>query len=90
MAELGEINGELLLQAVKATFDARKTHEIPGISPNFPASWSIPFRKLIEEVGLSYRSLEDANIAVMVFLNPIFPGKELGNWDPVHWAWRRE
>jgi hypothetical protein len=88
MAELGEIDGEILLQALHATFDARQTHPLPAILPDVPAGWAISFRKMADEMGLSYRSLEDAGNAAKVFLNPIISGDMRGRWDPVQWSWR--
>jgi hypothetical protein len=89
LAELGEMDGEHLLQALQATFYARQTHSLPIIFPDIPAGWAISFRKIADEVGLSYRSLEDASNAVKRFLNPILSGEVRGRWDPVRWSWRR-
>ena len=77
MAELGEVDGKLLVQAIQATFDARQTHSIPEKFPDMPTSWSLPFRKIAEEVDMNYRTLEDANNAVKRFLNPILSGERL-------------
>ncbi len=87
LAELGEIDGELLTRAIKATFDARQTHTLPINTPEFPSNWMVSFRKLADEVGLTYRYLQDANDAVKEFLNPIFSGETQGRWDPIQWTW---
>lgn len=88
MAELSEIDGELLVQALQATFDARQTHSLPAVFPDVPEGWTISFRKIADEVDLSYRSLEDASNAVKMFLNPISSGVMQGRWDPIQWSWR--
>jgi hypothetical protein len=88
MAELGEIDADLLMQALQATFDARRTHSLPVVFPDVPESWTIAFRKMADEIGLRYRSSEDASNAVKRFLNPILSGEERGRWDPSQWSWR--
>jgi hypothetical protein len=42
MAELGEIDADLLVQALQATFDARQTHSLPAVFPDIPEGWTIP------------------------------------------------
>jgi hypothetical protein len=75
-------------QALQATFDARQTHSLPAVFPDVPETWTVPFRKMADEIGLRYRSLEDASNAVKRFLNPILSGEERGRWDPSQWSWR--
>jgi hypothetical protein len=87
IAELGQMDGRLLQQALQATFDTRKTHALPTQFPDPPATWSAPFRRLAEETGLDYRMLSDASEAARVFLNPVLRGEAAGKWDPVTWSW---
>ena len=71
LAESGKIDSDRLSRAIQATFDARKTHSLPREIPDPPAEWSRPYQKLAAEVSLSYKTLEEANDAIKVFLNPI-------------------
>jgi hypothetical protein len=87
IAELRQMDGSLLQQALQATFDTRKTHSMPTQFPDPPSTWSTPFRRLAEETGLGYRMLSDASEAARVFLDPVLRGEAAGKWDPVAWSW---
>ena len=87
IAELREMDGQLLQQALQATFDTRKTHALPAQFPDPPSTWSTPFRRLAEETGLGCRTLGDASEAARVFLDPVLRGEVAGKWDPVAWSW---
>jgi hypothetical protein len=87
IAELGQMDGQLLHHALRATFDTRKTHGSPLRFPDPPSTWSAPFRRLAEETGLGYRTLSDAGEAARRFLDPVLQGEAAGTWDPVRWSW---
>ncbi len=87
IAGLRQMDGRLLQQALQATFDARKTHELPLHFADPPSSWSAPFRRLAEETGLGYRSLTDASEAARRFVDPVLQGEAAGTWDPANWSW---
>jgi hypothetical protein len=87
LAELGEIDGKLLWEALRATFENRKTHPLPNILPDTPASWITPYRKIAEDVKLGHITLEEANEAVKKFLTPVLSGEIEGKWDPGQWSW---
>jgi hypothetical protein len=87
IAELRQMDGPLLQQAMQATFDTRKTHSMPTQFPDPPSTWSTPFRRLAEETGLGYRMLSDASEAARVFLDPVLRSGAAGKWDPVAWSW---
>lgn len=87
LAELGKIDSDRLYRAIKATFDARKTHSLPREIPDPPTEWSRSFQKLAAEVSLIYQPLDQANIAVKRFLNPILGGMIIHQWDPGLWSW---
>ncbi len=87
MAQWQGLRAEKLHQAVQATFAARGTHSLPGQMPSPPASWSRPFRRLCEQTGLEYTSLEDADQAMRRFLDPVLSGQAAGPWNPVRWQW---
>ena len=87
IAELRQMDGPLLQQALQTTFDTRRTHPMPTQFPDPPATWSMPFRRLAEETGLGYRMLSDASEAARVFLDPVLRGGVAGKWDPMAWSW---
>ena len=87
IAELSQIDGRLLQQALQATFDTCKTHSMPTHFPDPPSTWSTPFRRLAEETGLGYRMLSDASEAARVFLDPVLRGEVARKWDPAAWSW---
>jgi hypothetical protein len=87
LAELGKIDSERLYLAIQATFDARKTHPLPREMPDPPVEWSRPYQKLAAEVSLRYQRLEEANIAIKRFLNPLIGGIKIHQWDPMTWSW---
>lgn len=88
LAEIGTIDSDHLYRAIQATFDARKTHQLPRQVPEPPIEWSRPFHRLATEVSLSYQTLGDANTAIKAFLNPLLSEKNLGQWNPGLWSWR--
>ncbi len=42
-----------LAEAVRITFDRRKTHALPKVLPQPPTSWQTPYNTLAKECGLS-------------------------------------
>jgi hypothetical protein len=77
LVELGKIDSDHLYHAIQATFDARKTHQLPREIPDPPVEWSRPFHRLATEVSLGYQTLGEANIAIEAFLNPLFSEKSI-------------
>lgn len=87
LAELGEIDGKHLWEALQSTFDHRQTHPLPGEFPDAPENWITPYRRIAADVKLNYPSLEDANEAARRFIDPILSGEIEGRWDPGQWTW---
>lgn len=52
LAEMGELESENLRQAIQATFDDLKTHELPRNVPLPTKDWALPFQKMANEVRL--------------------------------------
>jgi hypothetical protein len=88
IAELRQMDGQALAQALQATFDTRKTHASPLHLPDPPSMWAAPFRRLAEETGLDYQTLTEAGEAARRFLDPILRGEAVGVWDPLTWSWQ--
>lgn len=76
-----------LRRALQATFEARDTHALPRQMPPPPAAWSRPFRRLCEQTGLDYLSLDNAAQAMRRFLDPVLSGQARGTWNPIRWEW---
>ena len=76
-------------QALEATFSGRRTHALPLHLPDPPSSWSAPFPRLAEDVGLDYGTLSKAGEAARRFLDPMLRGEAVGAWDPVLWSCQR-
>ena len=60
------LDPEFLREAIKKTFQKRKTHEVPAVLEKPPESWRIRFGKLAEECGIRY-DLESAINRVQQF-----------------------
>jgi hypothetical protein len=48
---LGELDKRRILEALRLTFERRRTHDLASLVPP-PADWQIPFQALAEECGL--------------------------------------
>jgi hypothetical protein len=57
-------------EAIRITFDRRKTHSLPHTLPVPPAEWHRPYRALARECGLSGQ-VEDALAILGMFMQPI-------------------
>jgi hypothetical protein len=57
-------------EAIRLTFDRRKTHSLPDRLPVPPDEWQNPYRALARECGLSGQ-LEEAFVVLRMFVKPI-------------------
>ena len=57
-------------EAIRVTFECRKTHSLPGTLPVPSAEWQNPYRALARECNLSGQ-LEDAFAVLRMFMEPI-------------------
>lgn len=87
LAGFGILESETLMRAIKATFDVRQTHMLPTTIPPVPKDWSQPYKKMVEEAGLDYPTIDEANEALERFLNPLLDNYSRGIWDPTTWSW---
>ena len=88
IAGLKQMDGWALGCALRATFDARRTHSLPLRVPDPPSAWSAPFRRLAEETGLGCQTLTEAREAMRRFLVPVLQPDLAGTWDPQTWSWQ--
>lgn len=89
LAEMGEISGQKLTAAIKATFRNAGDKDIPHLIPPPPQTWVGGFRRLANEVGLSEYDLQSSYARIQQFLDPILTGeaKDL-LWNPESWSWK--
>jgi len=87
LAEMGELDSANLREAIQATFDDCKTHELPPEVPLPSKDWSRPFKKMAQEVELNIETLSDAGVALRKFLEPVFEDKTRKNWNSTKWSW---
>jgi predicted nucleotidyltransferase component of viral defense system len=59
LLRLGTLDRERLWEAIRTTFALRKTHPLPGLLPEPPASWEIPYRAMAADCSLDW-TLQDA------------------------------
>jgi len=89
LARMGELESVSLRQAIQATFDDRKTHELPVRVPQPSKEWLHPFLKMANEVRLEFESLSDAGEALQQFLEPALEVEALLIWNPKNWHWEQ-
>lgn len=65
------IDEETLVAAVRTIFDLRGTHEIPNKLGKSPTSASGSYRNLTRDLGLEWRTFDDALEAAQSFIDPI-------------------
>jgi hypothetical protein len=87
LARMGELDSVSLRQAIQATFEDRKTHELPLRVPLPPKDWSPPYLRMADEVGLEFDSLSNAGEALQQFIEPALEAKESVRWNPTNWHW---
>ena len=87
IAQENRLDAGLLYRSIQETFAVRQTHPLPSILPEPPSSWSLPYRKLAGEVGLSEDDLEAGFAKASRFINPILTGQDSGKWDPERQFW---
>lgn len=87
MAELGQMQGQLLRRALQATFSVRNTHALPDRLPDPPEDWDAPYRRLAKEQNMHFDTLPDAGQAVKAFIDPVLQSADSGMWDPLTWSW---
>jgi hypothetical protein len=82
-----EVDSVSLRQAIQATFEDRKTHELPLSVPRPSKDWSRSYRKMADEVGLEFDSLSNAGKALQQFIEPALKANVSVRWNPTNWHW---
>jgi len=86
IAELKQLDGQQLHNAITTTFRRRNTHAAPSKLPFPPAEWNVPYRQLAEMVGIPTQ-LAAGHRRVAALLDPILGGQTAGTWDPQRQQW---
>jgi hypothetical protein len=66
----GTLANDKIAEAIRVTFDRRKTHPLSNTLPVPPAEWQKPYEALARECGLSGQA-EDAFAVLRMFVKPI-------------------
>ena len=77
-----------LRRALRVTFDARGTHDLPPAMPAPPMNWAAPYKRLADQVGLQ-PDVAIGHQFVAAFLDPILGGSvgDEVRWDPATGSW---
>ncbi len=87
IASMGSLSSYKLARAVRATFAARATHEVPEEFPKPPRKWTGPYKKLTRELSLNWSTVEKAGVAAALFLDPVLNNTAKGRWARSRWSW---
>jgi hypothetical protein len=90
IATVERIEGDLLIVRLRATFDTRTTHPIPGTLPEPPRSWVGAFARLIQDLPLANSiDLSEGYERAERFWNPVLSGSVQNTvWIPTEQQWR--
>ena len=67
----GTLSKAKVAEAIRVTFDRRRTHTVPNVVPQPPADWQRPYGALARECSLSGQ-LEDTFASLREFMESIF------------------
>jgi len=70
LIESGTLTNDKVAEAIRVTFERRKTHALPNTLPVPPTEWQKPYGALARECGLS-GELEEAFAVLQMFVKPI-------------------
>jgi hypothetical protein len=73
LVQSGTLSNDKVAEAIRVTFDRRKTHALPNTLPVPPAEWQKPYQALARECGLS-EEVKDALHILRTFAEPIVGG----------------
>ncbi|HEY7953107.1 MAG TPA: nucleotidyl transferase AbiEii/AbiGii toxin family protein [Solirubrobacteraceae bacterium] len=86
IADLASPHADRLRRSLTATFNTRARQPLPTTLPPPPDSWTAPYARAANEVGLP-ADLNTAHVDAAAFLNPILAGTATGRWTPKHRRW---
>src|SRR5882762_8517213 len=68
LIQSGTMGNNKVAEAVRITFDHRKTHDLPKVLPEPPRDWQKPYDALAKECGLS-GAMDDAFVTLDTYLS---------------------
>lgn len=88
ISEIGRLDGARTRTSLDATFDGRRTHELPAELPPEQPAWRSQFARIAADVGYE-GSLGDAVAAARRFVDPLLRNETDGRrWIPEEASWR--
>jgi hypothetical protein len=81
------LDGSRLRSALVGVFEGRGQQPLPDRLPPPPRDWTIPYRKLANEVGVE-PDLSAGHADAASLIDPVLAGRDAGRWDPKRGAWR--
>lgn len=88
LASVGGLDAGDLHAALKATFNYRGTHPLPGALPAPPPGWKPAYDRMVDQFALPWTTLDALFGAAKGFLNPVLDhGPDVGVWSARSWAW---
>lgn len=88
MSELASYQFDRLRKAIVRLFEARAARDLPSSLPAPPLEWAVPYRALVDEVGLD-PDLSVGHRRAAAFLNPVLADEpRLAQWDVTALEWR--
>ena len=87
LAGIAPITSTKLRKTIISTFENRNTHPLPNIIPKMSSLYLRSYSNLACQVGLKFKNINEANIALDKFLFPIITLSSLKTWSPKKWKW---
>ncbi len=72
LIEHGLVASKSVRDALKATFERRKTHSIPETLSTPPAAWKLSYQELAEECGVKRKTIDEAFKLLEEFWNRLY------------------
>jgi hypothetical protein len=73
LIQSGTLTADKVAEAIRITFERRRTHALPNSLPVPPIEWQKPYEALARECGIPGQ-VEDAFAILRIFLKPILSG----------------
>ena len=83
------VSGAELREALRTTFEFRRSHPLPTTLPAPPPSWSTIYPRERDEHDLPWATTEEVHAEAARFLDPALAG-EVARWAPERREWTRE
>lgn len=85
------LNGAIrsdLRDALRVTFEHRRTHPMPNMLSAPSETWRVPYEKLAALSSLPWTSLDHAFRLAAAFIDPVLGHDGDARWDVDGWTWR--